>query len=232
MSARSDNSVDVGEIELLQTSDLPMTADAILDDFTHYFGRMLGRRTIHTKSPFLYQAVVFAARDRLMERWGKTRMATEREDSRRVNYLSLEFLMGRLLRNALLNLGIEGETGEALQRIGLDLEDVCDREHDAGLGNGGLGRLAACFLDSCATLALPVVGYGIRYRYGMFRQRIDNGYQVEEPDPWLREGFPWEVERYEFAQTIKFGGHTSTYRDGQGTTRVEWKDTHDVLAIP
>ena len=209
-----------------------MTADAILDDFTHYFGRMLGRRTIHTKSPFLYQAVVFAARDRLMERWGKTRMATEREDSRRVNYLSLEFLMGRLLRNALLNLGIEGETGEALQRIGLDLEDVCDREHDAGLGNGGLGRLAACFLDSCATLALPVVGYGIRYRYGMFRQRIDNGYQVEEPDPWLREGFPWEVERYEFAQTIKFGGHTSTYRDGQGTTRVEWKDTHDVLAIP
>jgi len=209
-----------------------MTADAILSDFTHYFGRMLGRRRIRTKSPFLYQAVVFAARDRLMERWGRTRMATEREDNRRVNYLSLEFLMGRLLRNALLNLGIEDATSEALQRIGLDLEDVYDREHDAGLGNGGLGRLAACFLDSCATLALPVIGYGIRYHYGMFHQRIDNGYQVEEPDPWLREGFPWEVERFEYAQTIKFGGRSTTYTDNQGHTRYAWTDTHDVLAIP
>ncbi|MDH3338910.1 MAG: glycogen/starch/alpha-glucan phosphorylase [Gammaproteobacteria bacterium] len=232
MSVRSDETIDVGEIELLQAPDLPMTADAILKDFTHYFGRMLGRRTIRTKSPFLYQAVVYAARDRLMERWNKTRMAAERADTRRVSYLSLEFLMGRLLRNALLNLGIEDETNEALQRIGLDLEDVYDREHDAGLGNGGLGRLAACFLDSCATLALPVIGYGIRYRYGMFRQHLEDGYQVEEPDPWLREGFPWEIERYEFAQIVKFGGHTSTYRDAQGKTRVEWADTHDVLAIP
>ena len=232
MPARSDKTAGIGDIELLQTPDLPMNADAILKDFTHYFGRMLGRRTIRTKSPFLYQAVVYAARDRLMERWGKTRMAIEREDTRRVSYLSLEFLTGRLLRNALLSLGIEDETGEALQRIGLDLEDVYDREHDAGLGNGGLGRLAACFLDSCAALALPVVGYGIRYQYGMFRQRIDNGYQVEEPDPWLREGFPWEVERFEFAQTIKFGGRTTTYADSLGHNRIAWVDTHDVLAIP
>ena len=209
-----------------------MTSDAILKDFTHYFGRMLGRRTIRTKSPFLYQAVVYAARDRIMERWGKTRMAMERDDSRRVSYVSLEFLMGRLLRNALLNLGIEEETSEALNRLGLDLEDVYNRELDAGLGNGGLGRLAACFLDSCATLALPVVGYGIRYRYGMFHQRIDNGYQVEEPDPWLREGFPWEIERYEFRQTIKFGGRSSTYKDTKGRTRFAWTDTQDVLAIP
>ena len=126
MSARSDESVGIGEIELLQAPDLPMTADAILKDFTHYFGRMLGRRTIRTKSPFLYQAVVYAARDRLMERWGKTRMAIERDDNRRVSYLSLEFLMGRLLRNALLNLGIEEETAEALNRIGLDLETLAE----------------------------------------------------------------------------------------------------------
>ncbi len=232
MSARSDETIGVGEIELLQSPELPMTSDAILKDFTHYFGRMLGRRTIRTKSPFLYQAVVYAARDRLMERWCKTRLAIERDDNRRVSYVSLEFLMGRLLRNALLNLGIEKETSEALNRLGLDLEDVYDRELDAGLGNGGLGRLAACFLDSCATLALPVVGYGIRYRYGMFHQRIDNGYQVEEPDPWLREGFPWEVERYEFRQTIKFGGRTSSYKDTKGRTRYAWTDTHDVLAIP
>jgi len=232
MSAHSDKSVSVGKIELLQAPDLPLTADALLRDFTHYFGRMLGRRTVRTESPFLYQAVVFATRDRLMERWGRTRMAIERDDNRRVSYLSLEFLMGRLLQNALLNLDIEEQTAEALQRIGLDLEDIYDREHDAGLGNGGLGRLAACFLDSCATLSLPVIGYGIRYQYGMFRQRMDNGHQIEEPDPWLREGFPWEVERFEFAQTVKFGGRISTRRDVNGKTIYDWIDTQDVLAIP
>jgi starch phosphorylase len=193
---------------------------------------MLGRRTVRTKLPFLYQAVVYATRDRLMERWGRTRMAMERDDNRRASYLSLEFLMGRLLRNALLNLGIEQQTDEALQRIGLALEDVYDREHDAGLGNGGLGRLAACFVDSCATLALPVVGYGIRYQYGMFRQRLENGHQVEEPDPWLREGFPWEVERFELARTVKFGGRTIANKSTDGRTRFGWIDTHDVLAIP
>lgn len=232
MSAKSDKMVDVDKVELLQAPELPMTPDAIFQGITHYFGRMLGRRTVRTTSPFLYQAVVYATRDRLMERWGKTRMAIERDHNRRVSYLSLEFLMGRLLRNALLNLDIEEETVEALQRIGLDLEDIYDREHDAGLGNGGLGRLAACFLDSCATLSLPVVGYGIRYQYGMFRQRIENGHQVEEPDPWLREGFPWEVERFEFAQTIKFGGRTQSRKDKHGRTHYEWVDTHDVLAIP
>ena len=232
MPARSEKTAEIDEIELLQPPDLAMTSDAILKDFTHYFGRMLGRRTIRTKSPFLYQAVVYAARDRLMERWGHSRTAIERDDNRRVSYLSLEFLMGRLLRNALLNLGIEDETATALHRIGLDLEDVYDRERDAGLGNGGLGRLAACFLDSCATLSLPVVGYGIRYQYGMFHQRVENGYQAEEPDPWLREGFPWEVERYEFRQTIKFGGRTTTVKDVRGKTRYTWTDTQDVLAIP
>ncbi len=212
--------------------DLPMTADAILRDFSHYFGRMLGRRTVSAEAPFLYQAVVYAARDRLMERWGKTRDSIEAKKNRHVSYLSLEFLMGRLLRNALLNLGIEEETTEALNRIGLDLEDVYEREKDTGLGNGGLGRLAACFLDSCATLALPVMGYGIRYQYGMFHQRIENGQQVEYPDSWLREGFPWEIERIEYTQTVRFGGRSNTYTDIDGTTRYQWVDTHDVLAIP
>jgi starch phosphorylase len=230
MSAKPENST--GDRELLQTSELPMTADAILHDFTHYFGRMLGRRTIQVDSPFLYQAVVYAARDRLMERWNKTRNLTEKHDTRRVAYLSLEFLMGRLLRNALLNLGIEDETTQALDRLGLDLEDVCERERDTGLGNGGLGRLAACFLDSCATLRLPVIGYGIRYQYGMFHQRIENGYQVEEADSWLREGFPWEIERIEFAQTIRFGGRSDVQVDANGKTRHVWVDTHDVMAIP
>jgi glycogen phosphorylase len=232
MTSKEKMEIDAGELELLQGPALPMTADAILKDFTHYFSRMLGRRTIRTRSPFLYQSVVFAARDRLMERWGTTRKAVERDDNRRVSYLSLEFLMGRLLRNALLNLGIEDETAEALSRLGIRLEDVYDRELDAGLGNGGLGRLAACFLDSCATLALPVVGYGIRYHYGMFHQRIDNGYQVEEPDAWLRAGFPWEIERFEYAQTVQFGGRTSARKTATGKTVFDWVDTQDVLAIP
>ena len=230
MTAKSDK--QPVSIELPQNKELQMTSDAILTDFSHYFGRMLGRRTVSAESPFLYQAVVYAARDRLMERWGKTRDVIEAQDTRRVSYLSLEFLMGRLLRNALLNLGIENETTEALNRIGLDLEDVYEREKDAGLGNGGLGRLAACFLDSCATLALPVMGYGIRYQYGMFHQRIENGHQIEDPDSWLREGFPWEIERIEYTQTIKFGGRSNTYTDKEGTTRYQWVDSHDVLAIP
>ena len=221
-----------GDRELLQTSELPMTADAILSDFTHYFGRMLGRRTIQIDSPFLYQSVVYATRDRLMERWNRTRNTTQVQDSRRVAYLSLEFLMGRLLRNSLLNLGINDETTEALGRIGLDLEDVCEREQDTGLGNGGLGRLAACFLDSCATLGLPVIGYGIRYQYGMFHQRLENGFQVEEADSWLREGFPWEIKRTEYVQTIRFGGRTDVQIDAHGKSRHVWVDTHDVLAIP
>ena len=232
MAAKNEKTAGIGDIELLQSPSLPMTADAMLEAFTHYFGRMLGRQTIRTKSPFLYQAVVFAARDRLMERWTKTHNATQRNDKRRVAYLSLEFLMGRLLRNALLNLGIEEATSEALERLGLDLEDVYERERDAGLGNGGLGRLAACFLDSCATLSLPVIGYGIRYHYGMFHQRIENGYQVEEPDSWLREGFPWEIERIEYAQTVQFGGRSALYADATGKTRYAWIDTQDVLAIP
>ncbi len=232
MSANEEKTAGIGDIELLQAPELPMTTDAILKDFTHYFGRMLGRRTIKTQSPFLYQSVVYAARDRLMERWAKTSMAIERDGNRRVAYLSLEFLMGRLLHNALLSLGIEEQTDEALGRLGLDLEQLYDREWDAGLGNGGLGRLAACFLDSCATLSLPVMGYGIRYHYGMFHQRIENGHQVEEPDAWLREGFPWEIERIEFAQTVKFGGRTTTFTDASGETRYQWVDTNDVLAIP
>jgi starch phosphorylase len=230
MSAQTEK--DDATQQLMQGKDLPMTADAILKDFSHYFGRMLGQRSVDTDSPSLYQAVVFATRDRLMERWGKTRDAIGAQSSRRVSYLSLEFLMGRLLRNALLNLGIEEETHTALERIGLDLEDIYERERDTGLGNGGLGRLAACFLDSCATLSLPVLGYGIRYHYGMFHQRIEDGRQVEEPDVWLREGFPWEIERIEFTQTIKFGGRSNTYIDNSGTTRYQWVDTYDVLAIP
>ncbi|MDX1481579.1 MAG: glycogen/starch/alpha-glucan phosphorylase, partial [Woeseiaceae bacterium] len=206
---------------------LAMSADAIRSDFMHYLGRTLGRTRMDPTSPTPYQAAVYATRDRLMDRWRATRQTEDEGDYRRVCYLSLEYLMGRLLQNALLNLDVGRETTEALASLGLELEDVYEAESDAGLGNGGLGRLAACFLDSCATLALPVTGYGIRYHYGMFHQQIKNGYQVEEPDTWLHAGFPWEIERMEFAQTIRFGG-----RVVDGETNRRWVDTHDVLAIP
>jgi starch phosphorylase len=232
MSVPPNDTTGNGDIELLQAPALPMTADAIFSDFTHYFLRTLGRRTIRPREPFLYQSIVQATRDRLMERWNQTRNAVQRDKKRRVCYLSLEFLMGRLLRNALQSLGTEGATAEALDRLGLELEVVYEREQDAGLGNGGLGRLAACFLDSCATLGLPVIGYGIRYHYGMFHQHIEDGFQIEEPDDWLRDSFPWEIKRIELTQTIKFGGRSVAYTDPEGELRHAWAETHDVLAIP
>jgi starch phosphorylase len=211
---------------------LGMDARAIAHDVMRYFSRTLARRSPRADSPLIYYALVYAVRDRLMERWNRTNAAFERGDGRQVSYLSLEYLMGRLLRNALLSLEIERECASALERLKLSLADVAENEHDAGLGNGGLGRLAACFLDSCASLALPVLGYGIRYQYGMFRQQIENGFQIEEPDPWLRDRFPWEIERFELAQTVRFGGRTQVYRAEDGTERYRWIDTHDVLAVP
>ncbi len=223
---------NVGDVELLQPTKLEMTTEALLGDITHYFGRTLGRRTIRWRSPFLYESLVYATRDRLMERWNSTNIAFETAKGRRAHYLSLEYLMGRLLRNALLSLDIEEEAAAALGRIGMGLEEIVDSEHDAGLGNGGLGRLAACFLDSCATLQLPVLGYGLRYHYGMFRQRIENGAQIEEPDDWLRNGFPWEIRRPELTRVIRFGGRCTSKVDEDGRRRHSWNDTHDVLAVP
>jgi len=154
---------------------LPMDADGITEDFRHYYTHYLGRdkycRSIHYK----YLALALTVRDRLMERWIATRYRCIDSDSRHCYYLSLEYLMGRTLGNAMLNLGIVDDASKALMELGIRMEELIEAEIDAGLGNGGLGRLAACFLDSCATLEFPVTGYGIRYEYGMFRQRIVEG---------------------------------------------------------
>jgi starch phosphorylase len=179
----------------------------------------------------LYHALAHAIRDRLIERWMETMRSYYREDVKRVYYLSLEFLIGRTLANSFINMGILEEARQALAEFGLDLERVQVLEPDAGLGNGGLGRLAACFLDSMATLGLPGYGFGIRYEYGMFRQRLDNGRQVEQPETWLRYGNPWEFPRPEVLYPVRFGGRVVEYRDEDGTPRRDWVDGEQVMAM-
>jgi glycogen phosphorylase len=179
-----------------------------------------------------YLAVAYAVRDRLIERWIQTQHTYYRQDVKRIYYLSMEFLMGRTLGNAILNLDLGTVVEEALYDLSLNMEEISNMELEAGLGNGGLGRLAACFLDSMATLELPAYGYGIRYDYGMFHQTIKNGFQQEHPDNWLRMTNPWEIARPEYTATIKFKGRVVTRKTAQSNVIFEWVDTEDVLACP
>ncbi len=211
------------------------SADAFATSIVAHFSGTLGRDLAVADAEALYTAVALAVRERLMDDWRRTRQATVNGTTRRTCYLSLEFLMGRALGNALLNLGLHDAVQQALDTLGLNLADIEELEPDAGLGNGGLGRLAACFLDSCAALALPVTGYGLRYRYGMFRQSMDKGHQIERPDDWLAHGHPWEVERPELSRTVKFGGHIEVLDEdsnGDGREHRRWVGTEDVEAVP
>jgi starch phosphorylase len=173
-------------------------------------------------------ATALAVRDQLVERWMATTRANYAQDLKRVYYLSMEFLIGRTFTNALLAVDLHDTVRDALADFGVDMAQLAEREPDAALGNGGLGRLAACFLDSMATLGVPGMGYGIRYEYGMFRQRVVDGQQVETPDYWLTRGNPWEFQRPEVNYRVRFGGHVQK-RDSAGG--AEWVDTHDVLAV-
>ena len=212
--------------------DLGMDQQHLLHDFKRYYNYRLGRDENCLSLHYAYESLSLAVSDRLIERWKKTYNAYKETDCKRACYLSMEFLIGRRLSNAMLNLGINNAVESAMYELGLELEELIDAEPDAGLGNGGLGRLAVCLIDSCATLQLPVTGYGLRYEYGMFIQVIKNGEQVEEPDHWLRNGNIWEIERLEYKQCIKFGGRTERHIDENGHTRVCWVDTHDVFAVP
>lgn len=211
---------------------LGMDADSLRDTFRRYFSFTLGRDRRCRSAHYSYAALALTLRDRLMERWKNTRDAYESADARRAYYLSLEYLLGRQLCNTAMNLGLDAAAARAMHELGLHIEELIEAEPDPGLGNGGLGRLAACFLDSCATLQLPVRGYGLRYEYGMFRQEIQDGEQVEAPEHWLRNGNPWELERPEFTRRVPFGGRSEFYRDAQNRLRARWVDTHDVLAVP
>ena len=178
-----------------------------------------------------YDAASYSVRDHVVERWVRTAESYYRDDPKRVYYLSLEFLIGRMLSNAALNLGINEELKEGMSALGRDLENAIELETDAALGNGGLGRLAACFLDSMATMDIPAAGYGIRYEYGMFRQSIENGQQVENPDNWLRYGNIWEFQRPEATYNIKFHGHVVKYPNDHGEEVQHWVDAEHVIAM-
>ena len=178
-----------------------------------------------------FNSLALAVRDRLIERWMTTQQSYYQNDSKRVYYLSLEFLMGRTLGNALLNLGLTASAHTALHKLGCRLEDLEGLEHDAGLGNGGLGRLAACLMDSMATLGVPAYGYGLRYEYGIFFQRLRGGRQEETPDNWLRHGNPWEIERPEHLYPVHFYGRVDQKTNEKGQPEFDWVNTETVMAM-
>ena len=195
--------------------------------------RNLYRKTIDEATPQqIFQAVSYAVKDVIIEDWMETQKAYEEQDPKTVYYLSMEFLMGRALGNNLINLTAYKEVKEALEELGLDLNVIEDQEPDAALGNGGLGRLAACFLDSLATLGYSAYGCGIRYRYGMFKQEIKDGYQVEVPDNWLKDGNPFELRRPEYSTEVKFGGYVRVETDENGKNNFVQDGYQSVIAVP
>lgn len=205
--------------------------DAIQRSFARHMKYSLAKDRYSATSWDRYVALSLTIRDLLIERWIETQQHYHRSNCKRVYYLSLEYLLGRSLAANIINLGVENECELALRKLDLNWQAICELGVDAGLGNGGLGRLAACFLDSMATLALPATGYGLRYDFGIFRQTIRDGYQVEEPDEWLRFGHPWEIERPEYTFPVYFGGHVET-RPHNGSTRYEWCPSYNVTGVP
>ena len=194
--------------------------------------RMLFRRNLdEATTQQIYQAVAYSVKDDIIDNWIETHKAYEKQDKKMVYYMSMEFLMGRALGNNMINLLCYDEVRETLEELGLDMNLIEDQEPDAALGNGGLGRLAACFLDSLATLGYPAYGCGIRYRYGMFKQKIENGYQVEVPDNWLKYGNPFEIKREEYAVEVKFGGYVDVEMHN-GRQKFVQKGYQSVRAVP
>ena len=211
----------------MQTFDKETFKKSIIDNVKNQY-----RKTIDEATPQqVYQAVAYAVKDVIIDEWIATHKAYDRDDAKIVYYLSMEFLMGRALGNNIINIGAQKEIKEALEELGFDLNAIEDQEPDPALGNGGLGRLAACFLDSLATLGYPAYGCGIRYHYGMFKQKIENGYQLEVPDEWLKNGYPFELRRAEYATEVKFGGYVKTVWEN-GRNHFVQEGYRSVMAIP
>ena len=206
------------------------SSESIKQGFLEHLKYTLGVDEYTTTDHDRFMALSYTIRDRLINQWIKTQQTHHNKNTKRAYYLSLEFLMGRAMGNNIINLQLKDTVSEVLTELGYSLEDLEDQEADAGLGNGGLGRLAACFLDSMATMNLPSFGYGIRYDYGIFKQKIDNGYQTEQPDDWLRNGNPWEIERPDVAVKVSFGGRVESYKK-KGKIIYSWVDTNDVMGV-
>lgn len=225
MSAKVNKGKRVTKVKLSDCEP----CDSLSGSLTRYMNNGLGSEEYSEQQ--LFNAFASSVRDQMLNSWRQTRTKDSQYQTKHVGYLSLEFLMGRALGNALLNLQLEDESREALEQYAIDLEEIESLEHDAGLGNGGLGRLAACFLDSCASMDISVTGYGIRYEYGMFAQKIVDGYQIERPDRWLRDGNPWEVRVPKHNVIVPFFGRTQIYIDKDGRRNTSWVETQDVVAV-
>ena len=208
-----------------------MAGDAVHQSLLHHLTYDLAKDMYSATARDKFHSIVLSVRDPLVRRWIKTQQRYYDVDAKRVYYLSLEFLLGRLLRNYVLNLGLLDEYGKTVDQFGLSFEDALEYEWDAGLGNGGLGRLAACYIDSLATLQYPAYGYGIRYEYGIFFQRIMDGFQVEVPDNWLRYGNAWEFPRPELLYHVRFYGKVNTLTQRNGKYKMEWVDGDEVMAM-
>ena len=208
------------------------TVEAIKLSFENHLKYTLAKDEYSATDRDRYFALAMTVRDRLIERWIHTSQTYYQRDVKRVYYLSMEYLIGRAMGSNVINLGLDKPVTQAMKELGLDWDCLRDIERDAALGNGGLGRLAACFLDAMATLELPGYGYGIRYDYGIFRQAVRDGYQVEEPDHWLRHGYPWEIERPEFQFRVRFGGHVAAEQNRRGRLAFRWMPAKTVVGIP
>ncbi len=220
--------INMAESKEVFTFDKAEFKETVEDNVRSMYRKTVGEATKQQ----IYQAVCYAVKEYVMDQWIETQKRYDRENPKTVYYLSMEFLMGRTLGNSLINLCAYKEVKEVLEELGVDINEIEDQEPDAALGNGGLGRLAACFLDSLATLDYAAYGGGIRYRYGMFKQKIENGYQMEIPDDWLKDGFPFELRRPEYAKEVRFGGTTCTVRDENGRVHYDQKNYTCVRAIP
>ena len=218
MSTQRPSSPVAGPEDVRTGSSVQALKRAYLDNLFYIQGKFRDVATPHD----LYMAAAYSVRDRVLARWIETARNYKSSGARTVCYLSAEFLVGPHLANNLVNLGLAETAKQAAEELGLDFVEILDQEEEPGLGNGGLGRLAACYMDSLATLQIPSIGYGIRYEFGIFDQEIHNGWQQEISDLWLRNGNPWELPRPKLRFAVKFGGHTEHYTDEQGRLRVNW----------
>jgi starch phosphorylase len=205
--------------------------ESIRSGLTSHLLYSVGKEPVNATARDWFMAAAYTVRDRVSERWMPTLSRYYEQDQKRVYYMSMEFLIGRTLVNSMINLGIYDQFRSAINELGLDFDEIVGWEVEAALGNGGLGRLAACLLDSMASLGVAGFGYGIRYDYGMFTQHIENGWQVESPENWLRYGNPWEFPRPGIIYPVRFGGRVVHYRDVLGQTRAQWMDTEEVMAM-